>query len=646
MNFINDNGSTSESFDDKIFPSISFPTITEKGIYTFIEYLIIILIIIIFCYIIYRLFLNSKQGNLNNPPLVQPPDLRSKTILDALQWYGKNYPDFPALMVRKDNGNWSYVTYEDYYKNCMKFAKEINYWVGSKAKVAILGFNSPAWFYSHLGSLLNLGVSVGMYPTSSPEICEFILNHSEVDVLVVEDCKQLEKIIGKDIPKLKLILYYSPVSDELVKGFKIPVVSFGAFMDSKEKNKIKLTGKPHPDDIATIIYTSGTTGDPKGVMVTHKNIISNIDSVLCTLQSKSNLKLSNGERFVSYLPLNHIAAQTMDIYVPICTLGVVWFADKNALKSTLVNTLKDARPTIFIGVPRVWEKMQEKIEEKIQSSYISQNLPTVLTRNRIINELGLNKCKYCITSAAPISEQARDFFESLNLNLYDVYGLSEAGVVCMSAPGFNCKGSVGIPIDDVRIKTDHDGEILVKSRSIFKGYFKDTMITKESFKNGWFKTGDIGYIKNNYLFVTGRKKELIITSGGENVPYLPIEQSLLKEIPGLDYAVVIGDRRKFLSVLIVPKMKGGILTNHFKKIDPEVKSPKDLNRSKIIADHINGSINRINEQSKSNASKIKKWVLIENEFTVGQEISPTLKLRRFFINEKYKNKINQLYTQE
>lgn len=653
MNIFNESTSDliNETNETNGISSSSFLDIIENTIYTFTEYLIIIIILLIFCYIVYRLYFadKKKSDNSDNSTVIQIPDLKNKTIIDALEWCAKNYPDFPSLMVRKDNGNWSYVTYEDYYKNCIKFAKGLNYWTGSKTKVAILGFNSPAWFYSHLGALFNSGMSIGMYPTSSSEICEYILNHSEIDVLVIEDGKQLEKLIGKNIPALKLILYYSPISDDLVKKFSIPVVSFGAFMDSKDKDKIKLSCKDKPklDDIATIIYTSGTTGDPKGATITHKNIISTINSVLNTLYYKSNLKLSNGERFVSYLPLNHIAAQTMDIYIPICSLGTVWFADKDALKSTLVNTLKDARPTIFIGVPRVWEKMQEKIQEKIQLNYISKNLPTIFIRSKIINEIGLNKCKYCITAAAPISESARDYFKSLGLNLYDVYGLSETtGPITLSYPGSNYEGSVGMPIDDVRIKIDQDGEILVRGSCIFKGYYNDSKATKESFKDDWFKTGDLGNIKNGFLFITGRKKEILVTAGGENIAPVPIEQAIMKEIPELDYAVVLGDKRKFLSVLFVPKMKDDKPSNTFKKIDPDIKSLQDLNKSKLLTEYINEKISKVNALAKSNACKIQKWFFLENCFTTGQETTPTLKLRRYFINEKYKNKINKLYLSE
>jgi len=619
---------------------------SESQITGIIEYIIIGSVLVVFLCIMYKWYITDRKHTIDNFTPLQIPDLKNKTIVDVLQSYSKQYPDFPALMVRKDNGNWSSISYEDYYKNCRKFAKELNYWVGPGAKVAILGFNSPAWMYSHLGSLFNSGISIGIYPTSSSDLCEFILNHADVDVLVVEDDKQLEKFIDKKIPTLKLILYYSPVSNELVKRFDVPVVSFGVFMSNKsheERKHHKTIAVPDIDSTATIIYTSGTTGTAKGAIITHKNIISAVESIINTIQNKSGLEIGAGERFVSYLPLNHIAAQMMDIYIPICTLGSVWFADKDALKSTLVNTLKDARPTIFVGVPRVWEKMVEKINEKVQSNFISRNLPMVVVRNKIVNELGLNKCKYCISSTAPISDSSREYFESLGISLYDVYGCSETtGPITLSVPNATRSESVGKPIDIVRIKIHSDGEILVKGKSIFKGYHKDPKSTKEAFIDGWFKTGDIGNIKDGFLFITGRKKEIIVTSGGENIAPVPIEQNIMKEIPGLEYAVVIGDKRKFLSVILVPKIKDNIPT-YFKKIDPEISSCKDLNISKIVQAHVDDAIVRANEHAQINASKIQKWIFLENEFSVGQELTPTLKLRRYFINEKYKDKINKLY---
>jgi len=636
MSYSSENGSDygSDSFTLSGLSNLSL--FTEDGLFYIIEYCVIFLIILIVFYIVYKLYSNKNSQQDEHPSSIQIPDLENKTIIHALQWCAKNYPDFPALMVRKDNGNWSSITYEDYYKACTGFAKALNYWVGPKSKVAILGFNSPAWFYAHIGCIIGSGVSVGIYPTSTPEACEYILNHAEVNVLVVEDEKQLEKLVGRDI-SVALILYYSPIPDEMINKFKVPIVSFGAFMESKEKNQVKLAERPKLDDIATIIYTSGTTGDPKGAMITHKNIISSICSILQTITTKSNLRLSKGERFISYLPLNHIAAQTMDIYIPICTLGTVWFADKEALKSTLVNTLKDARPTIFIGVPRVWEKMAQKIEEKIQSNYISRNLPKILIRSKVVNELGLNKCKFCITSGAPISEKARDYFESLNVMLYDVYGLSETtGPITISMPKVHQRGSVGVILDGVRIKIDHDGEILVKGKCIFKGYYKDPKASKEAFKNAWFRTGDIGSVQNGFLYITGRKKELIITSGGENIAPVPIEQAALNLIEGVEYAVVIGDKQRFLSLLLAPKLSA------FKKIDPDCTTIDDLNKSKKVAEYMDPIIVQLNSKSPSSASKIQKYLFI-NEFAVGRELTPTLKVRRHFVTSQYKDKIDTLY---
>lgn len=608
-----------------------------------IEYIIIIIIIIIIGYLFYTFFYNGTYDNHNNNDNMKDIlNNNNNTIIDILKHNSEINPDGHALVVKKPSSSltigadvWIPINYEDYYNNVEQFATSLNYWVGARKNVAIIGFNSPAWFYAHLGTIANNGISVGIYPTSTNDICEYIVNDANIDVIVVEDDKQLEKFVDinfKDT-KIKLILYYSPVSSALINKFTkstIPVISFGVFMDNKKFKKNKNINQHMNNnnvdlnDVMTIIYTSGTTGNPKGVEITHKNILAMIKSLLNTTSSRGTLNFDSNEKFVSYLPLNHIAAQTMDIYIPICTGGTVWFADKNAMRSdkpTLVKTLKDAKPTIFVGVPRVWEKMAEAIEK--ETNYSTSYIPRFLTKKKIIEGIGLDKCKYCITTASPISDTARDYFDSLGITLYDIYGLSETcGPIAVSLPNYRRTDSVGIPFDDLRIKINMDGEILVKGDQIFKAYKNNKKATKEAFERGWFKTGDLGMIDNGYLFITGRKKELIITSGGENIAPVPIEQNIMKNLKDVDYAVVIGNNRKFLSCLLFVKNN---------------KNNGNLNLSidKIMA--------KVNDLAPSNAHRVQKWKIIAHTMTIGDELTPTYKLKRDVINKKFKNEIDELY---
>lgn len=552
--------------------------------------------------------------------LIENDDCKNFTIIDYLRYIAKKYPKKEALKVKEGKKFWKSINYYTYYKNVVNFAQSLNWWLGPNTNIAILGFNSPGWFYAHLGCMLNGGKPVGLYPTSTPEICKQILDNSDVEVLVVEDDSQLQKFVGLNMMKIKLIIYYAPISPKMTDKFTAPVISMGSFMKKKDNvqfSKIKLS------DIATLIYTSGTTGPPKGTMITHKNIMTSLRRTLMLLKTKSSITELGEEKFVSYLPLNHIAAQMMDIYFPILTLGSVWFADKDALKSSLGDTIKDVKPTIFIGVPRVWEKMQEKIELELNKNIIPKKLTMSLFNNKILEKIGLDKCKLAISAAAPISPATKQFFANIKIKINDIYGMSETcGPISISLPNLERDNSVGAPLMGVKISKD--GEILVKGDNLFVGYYKNKKETENSYtKDGWFKTGDLGMLdKDGFLYVTGRKKELIITAGGENISPIPIENKLSEYLRQyFDHIIVIGDKFKFLSVLLAgPK-----------------KLPDNINI--IIAD----SINETNKFAHSNTHTIKKFLIVHDKFSVGEELTPTMKIKRSFINKKYNSKIEKLY---
>jgi long-chain-fatty-acid--CoA ligase ACSBG len=602
---------------------------------------VIVIIIALVCIVYwcgdFRMYKNCKGDGVN---LIKSD--KSNTIIDVLKLASKKYGNKPALKTNREKDIWDTITYKDYYKYVKKFAESLNYFLGNGTNVGIIGCNSPGWFYGHLGTMMNGGSSVGMYTTLSPEMCKHIIENANIEALLVEDTVQLEKLAELDIPNVRLIVYYSPIDEKILKKFTIPVIGISNFMKEHKKIDGKITSK----DTATIIYTSGTTGNPKGVVITHKNIMSSINNVMKAVSNSDLVNLNIGEDFVSYLPLNHIAAQLMDIYIPIVTLGTVWFADKNALKGSLKNTLKSCRPTIFIGVPRVWEKMQEQIEEKLKTYYAS-GLIKMFIKGKIVKEIGLDRCKLCITAAAPISTETKNFFSSIGLTLYDVFGMSETtGPISMSLPGKNIKESSGRPV--MRVMISKDGEILVKGNNLFEGYYGDKRSKKQYIKNGWFKTGDLGRLDSNgYLYITGRAKELIITAGGENISPAPIESSIHKHLMDLvDYVILIGDKRKFLSVLLVPKIDqhSKKLNVNFRSIDKTIRNADECNYSSKLKETVQKAIDSANNLSHSNACKVQKWLFIENNFTVGNEITPTLKLRRSYINDKYKRQIDKLYS--
>lgn len=634
----------------------------ESSTIIYIVVLLIVIIIVFYYLYFIRDTTETFQKDIPHSLLYE----QDKTIIDMFKDIAEKYGRYPALRT-KQNNVWETISYSEYFRKTTEFSERLLYYVGPHSRVAILSFNRPEWFYSHLGTMMASGVSVGIYTTASADNCSYIINHSCVDVIVVEDIKQLSKLKNAHMPTVKLILliddqnaltgYYEYImnvkhnktinsindndNDSLDNGVdtiksiknnnkKLDIVKYDMFMlqaiGSFETHTVIEYGQTFPDETATIIYTSGTTGDPKGVVITHKNIIKTLKSALNSIMSRSNININIQESYISYLPLNHVAAQIMDIYVPLVSVGIVHFADKDAMKGSLRDTMKDVRPTIFIGVPRVWEKVYEKIKEKKEDP--QRWINKLLVNNMIIQEMGLDKAKFCITAAAPLSSEIRGFFKDLGIELCDVYGMSETtGPISMGVPG--CSQGSGIPVINIKID-NQTNEIMVKGDAVFKEYYKNTKATKEAFnESGWFKTGDTGYIdRDGSLYVTGRIKDLIITAGGENISPLPIEEKLLSELNNenklFEYAVVIGDKRKFLSVLLVPT--------------------KNYSNTNLIQNHIKKSIDETNKKAPNNTSTIKKFYVLVNEtFEIGICLTPTLKIRRLAINDKYKKQIDSMY---
>ena len=579
--------------------------------------LIIFLTMIIVIMIIKVSYPDCTYDAIDGCAIIENPKNKKATIIDLLKQASEKYPNAPALKI-KEGKTWKDVSYGEYYKKVKRFAQSLKHWLGDNVNVGIMGFNSPGWVYSHLGTMYNGGISVGLYPSSTSESCSYIIKNTNIEMLVVEDAIQLEKLIGINDSPIKLIIYYSPINESIIEQFQVPVISMGNFMTQTNK----LSKMPSLNDISTIIYTSGTTSDPKGVMISHKNIMTALRKTIELFKTKSSINTLGHEHFISYLPLNHIAAQMLDIYLPIACLSTVWFADKDALKSTLTNTIKEVRPTIFAGVPRVWEKIHEGIETKLSTIGWKGNLSKTFIPQKIIYEMGMERCKLCITTGAPVSDISRQYLSSIGCKLYDIYGMSEtSGAISISGPNMSRIGSVGLPIMSVKIAKD--GEILVKGDNLFAGYYEDPKETHKAFtKDKWFKTGDLGKLDvNGFLYVTGRKKEILITAGGENIAVAPIETALMEKLyTYCDYVIVIGDRKKFLSVLLVIKPK--------QKINDTIAM---------------NAIEWANSKAPSQTHTIKKYAIITNKFKIGNELTPTYKLKREYIQNKYWKQIKKMY---
>ncbi|XP_078527296.1 long-chain-fatty-acid--CoA ligase ACSBG2 isoform X2 [Lissotriton helveticus] len=618
------------------------------------------------------------------------------TIHQLFQESVKKYGDYFALASKKGD-QWSKLTYKQYYQECRNAAKGfLKLGLERYHGVGILGFNSAEWFIADIGSILAGGFAVGIYTTNSPEACQYVAENCEANILVVENHKQLQKIlqIQDKLPHLKAIIQYK---DEL-KEKRPNLYTWSEFMnlakDYPDSKLDEVIATQKANQCCTLIYTSGTTGQPKGVMLSHDNV-----TWTAAAAGKSvSLREAHDQQeiVVSYLPLSHIAAQMIDIWLPMKYGGLTYFADPDALKGTLVNTLREVRPTAFMGVPRVWEKMQEKmkavgaksstIRKKVAAWAKDVGLQTNLKRMngaaadpvtfRVANKLvfkkvrkalGLDRCTKCYTGAAPITKDTLEFFLSLNIPVYELYGMSEStGPHTLSVPDSFRITSCGKVISGCKTKifqpeSDGSGEILFWGRHVFMGYLNMEDKTKESLdEEGWLHSGDLGkHDERGFLFITGRIKELIITAGGENIPPVPIEDAIKENVPIISNVMLIGDKKKFLSMLVTLKCN----------IDGDTGEPEDDltpesiefcqklgSKSTKVSDIVGGKdkavyaaiqegLNAVNKKATSNAQVIQKWVILEKDFTVtGGELGPTMKLKRPVVAKMYQDQIDNFYT--
>ncbi|XP_068176512.1 long-chain-fatty-acid--CoA ligase ACSBG2-like [Antennarius striatus] len=620
------------------------------------------------------------------------------TIHDMFMLSLERYGDQPALSLKVER-KWTDVDYREYYLICRQAARSfLKLGLQRFHGVCILGYNSPEWFIANIGAILAGGCAVGIYTTNSAEACQYVAEHCEANIIVVENKRQLHKILQVEdqLPHLKAIIYYRGE----VKEKRSNLYTWAEFLllgrDEPEEPLDAIISSQKPNQCCTLIYTSGTTGQPKGVMLSHDNIT----WTALSISRHANLKEppQAQEVVVSYLPLSHIAAQMIDIWIIMKVGGKTCFAQPDALKGSLVNTMKEVNPTAFMGVPRVWEKMQEKMRNVGEQSPmilrrvaawakrvgleanltrmnpngeagrkpISFHLAKFLVFKKIRKALGLERSRLCFTSAAPISKDTLEFFLSLNIPLYEIYGMSEStGPHTVSLPGIFKLTSCGKEIPGCKTKLHNPdengiGEICLWGRHVFMGYLNMPEKTEETLDaEGWLHSGDLGKHDNDgFIYITGRIKEMIITAGGENVPPVPIEDAVKEALPLISNAMLVGDNRKFLSLLITLKTQVNTETG-----DPEDElTPEALEicrklgsnatrvsqiiggRDKFIHDAITVGIKQVNEKATSNAQKVQRWVILAEDFSISRgELGPTMKLKRSVVLENYKDLIDKLY---
>jgi long-chain acyl-CoA synthetase len=488
--------------------------------------------------------------------------------------------------------------------------------VGPGDSVSIVGPNRPEWVMADLGALAAGAVPAPIYPTLTPDQTRYIADHSGAAVAVVADEAQERKLRGTAIRSFARMTAWE---DFLARGDGTP--------DSAVEERI---ASLQPEAVATLIYTSGTTGPPKAVMLTHRNLEFAAETAVRVAATTPD------DVLVSYLPLSHVAEQIISIHIGTMIGGTVWFCDE---LERIPEVLQAARPTIFFGVPRVWEKMQTRIEDRVRAAPPLRRklfgwarrsrgkLADRIVLSKVRFALGLDRARLCVTGAAKMPRPTLDFFDSLGLPLLDMWGMTEStGMGTANLHGARKPGTVGRAEDGVEIRLAPDGEILIRGLHVFKGYFKDARATREALDpEGFLHTGDVGEMDaDGFLRITDRKKELLITSGGKNVSPQNIE-GLLGRIQGVAQAVVVGDGRKYLAALIVPE-------------DSErAKDPAFVAQVERGIEKVNGQL--------AQYETIKRFKVLPVQFSVDSgELTPTLKLKRKVISQKFSREIDELFS--
>jgi long-chain-fatty-acid--CoA ligase ACSBG len=604
--------------------------------------------------------------------------------------------DAVALRVER-NGVWQEHTWKEYQRDCNRFAKACLA-VGLQRfdAVSIIGFNAPEWLIANIGAIFAGGMAAGIYTTNNAESTWYIAHHSKSRIAVAEDSEQVDKFISTKarLPALTHIVQYTgTVSAAHAAQGVLSWADFLALGDSVSDAALAERKRcQRPGQCCTLIYTSGTTGTPKAVMISHDNATWTASSAL------GPVAVSVEDRIVSYLPLSHVAAQIVDVHIPMATGASLSFAQPDALKGSLVTTLTAVEPTLFLGVPRVWEKIEEKMKAVGAAGGAAQQavgawakrvglahslaslsgepspwgytVAEKLVFSNVKKALGLGKTRLRLTSAAPITKETLSYFMSLDLPILEVYGMSEStGPHTVSFPDQQKLFSVGRPFPGAEQRLHNrgatregEGEICMWGRHVFMGYMGNEEATAGTVDaEGLLHTGDLGREDDGYLFITGRLKELLITAGGENVAPVAIEDHIKEELPLLANAMVVGDARKFLSVLLTIKAEPDAEGNPTDMVAaPAVAwlqaqgvaaeegktTVTSLLRDEAVRLLVNKGIERANKHAVSAAQKIQKWALLPKDFSLATgELTPTLKLKRRVVLDINKELVDSLYTE-
>ena len=599
------------------------------------------------------------------PAQPSPARPQGATLVDHFLRQLATRPSAPSMRFMAA-GRWVTITWEQFGAASRRIAAFLaDEGVAEQEHVAIWSSNRPEWHIADAAILTVRCRPVPVYLTLSAEQAGYVLGHSEAVVAVVETAALLAKLesVRHELPMLRRVVVIAGLDAPTADGFAIPwtealhrgeqsLSQRGAELDRR-------AASVRMDDVATLIYTSGTTGPPKAVMLTHANVAAGAASTAQFIHADEN------DRVLSYLPLAHIAERNVSEFRSYIYGNVVYFAQA---VDKLGEHMRDMHPTQFFAVPRIWEKMAAAAraqitaatgargrllrwavrvgEQRSDARQTGRPVSAVLQRRHALADrlvlsklraaMGLDQATILASGAAPIAPDVLRFFDSIGLEIDEVYGMTEnSGLCTMNRPGRARFGTVGPSVPDSELRIAEDGEILCRSGMVFAGYHKDPEATRATMtEDGWLMTGDVGEVDAaGNLRITDRKKDLIITAGVKNIAPSNIETAL-KRHPLVANAVVIGDRRPYVTALIT--------------LDPDAVAAFAGQRgvsadSAAVHDEVQRHVGEVNAQL-SHVEQVKRWTLLPRDFEIGVELTPTLKVKRKVVAERYTADIEKLYT--
>ncbi|MGA2360320.1 MAG: long-chain fatty acid--CoA ligase [Terriglobales bacterium] len=563
------------------------------------------------------------------------------------------------VMLQRQALGWVPISSTEIYRGVVGVARALESWgIGKGDRVAILSENRPEWTITDFAALALGAVTVPIYSTQTAEQTSFILSDSGARVIAVSTKHQLEKVLSiQSHTPVERILVMDAIETAHAVHLQGLMLQGPTDFDSEFDARARSIG---PDDLATIIYTSGTTGTPKGAMLTHGNIASNITYSL----DGFGVGTKGEEVSVSFLPLSHVTARHADLALLYRGVVLAYCPDIGQLAQALA----EVRPNTFIAVPRVYEKIRQQVILKAtgfpkgavyrwalsvgrahraetlngtKPSALSWKIADRLVFSKVRAGIG-GKAEEFISGGAPLGRELAEWFADIGIPIHEGYGLTETSpVIAVSTPGVHKLGTVGKPLANVEVRIADDGEVLVRGPSVFKGYWNRPEETRDAFVDGWFKTGDIGQLDSEgYLSITDRKKDLIKTSGGKFIAPQPIENSL-KLNPLIGTAVVIGDRRKFPAVLISPHFP--VLEDWARANQVDFASRPTLVANAKVQALYEGIIEEVN-QNLARFEKLKRVLVVAEEFSAADgTMTHTFKVRRRGIEERYQALIDEMY---